>query len=261
MAAVVWMGVGSAAGVSTVAAAVAATWPEDDPRTVMLVEVDATGGDLAARLRLSTSPGLVEVATGARHSPDVSVLHRHAQDAVVAGRRLPVVVAPPGPAQARAALPALVRSGLLTGDPATVLHLDVGRTGPQDPAWPLLSTAAAVVVVVRSRADALAHLDALDADLLRAAGDRLVVVLADGVYPPQEVATAFGLPVLPVTVPADAQAAAILSGQLDAGRRWRRLPLFTTAATVAAILRDRTVAADTDGAMDQRATDDVGRIP
>ena len=239
MATLVWLGVGSGSGVSTTVAAVAATWPQEDPRTPILIEADATGGDLAARLRLPLTPGLVQVAADARHGDHTDVVRRHTQQAMIAGRQLPVVVAPPGPAQARVALPTLVRSGALQGMPDTVLHVDAGRIGPHDAAWPLLTSADAVVVVVRSHADALAHLDALNVDLQRAAGDRLIVLLGHGVYPPQEVATAFGVAVLPTTMPYDTQAAAILSGRADACRRWQRLPLFTAAATVAASLHDR----------------------
>ncbi|MEV8504487.1 hypothetical protein AB0368_06600 [Actinoplanes sp. NPDC051475] len=232
------MRVGSGAWATTTTAAIAALWPETDPRTPMLVEADASGGDLAARLRLPVDPGLVQVAADARHGAPADVLHRHAQQAQVAGRQLPVVVAPPGPAQARVALPTLVRSGALRGPADTVLHIDAGRIAPHDPAWPLLAQADAVVAVVRAHTDALAHLAAINTDLQRAAGPRLVILLADGVYPPQEVATAFDVAVLPMSVPTDAQAAAILSGQLDAGRRWRRLPLFCAAADIAASLSE-----------------------
>lgn len=242
MPSLLWIGVGSAPGVTTAVASVAATWPDDARRTI-LVEADASGGDLASRGGLPLAPGLVELAADARRANAIQhtgLLHQHAQPAMLAGRQVEVVVAPPGPAQARVALPALIRSGVLAGDADTVVHVDAGRVGPHDPAWQLLASADVVVAVVRSRADALAHLDALVPDLRRAVGERLVVLLSqDDRYPPGEVSNTVDVPVLPVGLPTDPGAAGVLTGTLRAGRRWRRLPLFAAAATVADVLCKR----------------------
>lgn len=251
MPSLLWIGVGSAPGVTTAAASVAAMWPDD--RHQIIVEADASGGDLASRGGLPLVPGLVELASAGRRdgiNERASLLHMHTQPAMLGGRQVEVVVAPPGPAQVRVALPTVVRSGVLAGGADVVVHIDAGRVGPHDPAWPLLETADVVVAVVRSRADALAHLDALVPELRRAAGDRLVVLLSqDGRYPPGEVSDTVDVPVLPVGLPTDPGAAGVLAGTLRAGRRWRRLPLFAAAAAVADMLCNRLEPATTMAAV------------
>src|SRR5687767_3345582 len=113
MPSVLWIGVGSAPGVTTAAASVAAMWP-DDGRQQILVEADASGGDLASRGGLPLVPGLVELAADARRgNTKQHLLALHTQPAMLGGRQVEVVVAPPGPAQVRVALPTVVRSGVL----------------------------------------------------------------------------------------------------------------------------------------------------
>jgi hypothetical protein len=242
MPSLLWIGVGSAPGVTTAVTAVAAMWPDEGRRTIV-VEADASGGDLASRCGLPLVPGLVELASDARRASAMQqrdLLSIHAQAAALGGRQVDVVVAPPGLAQVRVALPTLVRSGVLTGTPDTVVHVDAGRVDPHDSAWPLLESADVVVAVVRSRADALAHLDAVVPDLRRAAGERLVVLLSqDGRYPPGEVSDTVDVPVLPVVLPTDPRAVEVLTGALRAGRRWHRLPLFAAASAVSDLLCKR----------------------
>ena len=56
---VTFVSVKGAPGVTTLACLVAATWP--DHRRVAVVEADPFGGDLAARFRLSTALGMVQL--------------------------------------------------------------------------------------------------------------------------------------------------------------------------------------------------------
>ncbi len=91
-------------GVSTFSLALAARWPGAAKR--VLVECDPAGGDLAARYDLALLPGLVSLAaarrgSGAATGADGESLWSHTQ--VLPGG-LPVLVAPPGGEQARAAL-------------------------------------------------------------------------------------------------------------------------------------------------------------
>src|SRR5437763_930180 len=59
---------GKSAGVSTLALAVAARWPQ--PGAALLVEADPAGGDLAARFGLRPAPGLTSAAAAGRGQRD-----------------------------------------------------------------------------------------------------------------------------------------------------------------------------------------------
>src|SRR6266702_8439110 len=98
-------------GVTTFALALAARWPtgpgdggSSAGARCVVVEADPSGGDIATRFDLAGSPGLVSLAAAARRGDDPGLVWRHAQ-ALPGG--LPVVAAPPGADQARAALAAL----------------------------------------------------------------------------------------------------------------------------------------------------------
>jgi MinD-like ATPase involved in chromosome partitioning or flagellar assembly len=97
----------AAPGVTTSALAMAAAWPAG--RQVLLVEADPGGGDLAARFGLAAEPGLVSLAAAARRQIDSALVGDHAQ-------KLPgglgVLVGPPGPEQAAAALGMLAPAAL-----------------------------------------------------------------------------------------------------------------------------------------------------
>ncbi|OJF10767.1 hypothetical protein [Couchioplanes caeruleus] len=226
-------------GVTTTALGLAAVAPPTARPVV--VEADPAGGDLMRRLDLAATPSLVDLAAAARGAT-------HAEDALAAGRQgvvigdvaVPVVVAPAGGAQTRAALPELTGMGraVLTA-PDRLVIADCGRLAPGSSAWPLLRLADVVLVMVRARTDELAHLREVLAELVDVGPGRLVVLLAPGgVYPAAEVADVLSTHVAEelardpnaVSVlgplPADRKAAAVLGGELVAGRRWRRLPLM-----------------------------------
>jgi hypothetical protein len=243
----------------------------------VLVECDPAGGDLMRRHQLAARPGLVDLAAAARTpatfrtpgavfppgtaSPPqpVEVLDASAQQLRLGRCSVPVVVAPAGGAQTRAALPELTRAGpgpsspygggVLSGARRLVVA-DCGRCDPVLPSWPVLRAADVVVLLARARADDLAHVREQLGGLLDAVAGRLVVVLAPGgAYPASEVAevlTSFAgqeLGADPSAVgvagplPADRRAAGVLGGELLARRGWLRLPLMSALARLLELLR------------------------
>jgi MinD-like ATPase involved in chromosome partitioning or flagellar assembly len=232
-------------GVTTTALGLAAVAPAQWRPVV--VEADPAGGDLMRRLELAATPSLVDLAAAARgatHAEDAFTAGR--QTAMVGGELVPVVVAPAGGAQTRAALPELTGTGraVLT-TPERLVIADCGRLAPGSASWPLLRLADVVLVMVRARTDELAHVREALAELVDVGAGRLVVLLsAGGVYPAADVAEVLSAHVAeelardPATLgvlgplPDDRKAAAVLGGDLVAGRRWRRLPLMRAYAAV-----------------------------
>jgi hypothetical protein len=227
------------AGATTTALGLAVVAPAD--ARAVLVECDPTGGDLMLRHRLGARPSVVDLAAAAR-APVAGVGDAFAagvQQLRLGDRSVDVVVAPAGGAQTRAALPELTRPGQATLNPPDRLVVaDCGRLYPVSPARPVLAVADVVVVLAAARADALAHLREQLADLVDLVPGRLVVLLTSGGYAADEVAEVLTRYVvqelarqpnlLTVTgpLPVDRRAAGVLDGELQAGRRWRRLPLL-----------------------------------
>ena len=233
-------------GATTTALGLAAVLPPSARRVE--VECDPAGGDLAARHCLTVSPGLVELASAARIDAgagrvgDGEVLSRFTQAVRLRDRAVDVVVAPPGGAQTRVALSVLARPGssVLTATDRTVIA-DCGRLDVSSPAWPLVGMAAAVLLLVRGRLDELAHLREHMEELVRAAGDRLVVMLAaGGAYGSEDVTSALSGHDSTLRVrgllPYDEWTAGVLEGTRGAGRRWERRPLMTALRQVAPVL-------------------------
>jgi hypothetical protein len=209
----------------------------------VLVECDPAGGDLMLRHRLATAPSLVDLAAASREGtlrshPDtggIEVFNAVEQQIRLRDRWVDVVLAPPGGAQARAALGELTRPAnpVLTAARRLVIA-DCGRWDPGSAARPLLGAANVVLVLVRARADELAHLREHLGDLADLVSGRLVVLLAPGgVYPPSEVydvlthhlvheAAAPTALKVAGPLPADRRGAGVLAGDLLPGGR--RLP-------------------------------------
>ena len=230
-------------GATTTALGLAAVLPESARPVV--VECDPAGGDLAARHGLTMSPGLVELATATRTGAAANIgeaLSRYAQHVRLRDRTVEAVVAPSGGAQTRVALSVLARPGhsALTAADRTVIA-DCGRLDFSSAAWPLVGMADAVLVLTRGRLDELAHLREHVDELVRAAGDRLVVLLASGgVYGSEDITAALSGDGDEITVhgplPYDERAAAMLEGSRPPGRRWHRRPLMKALGQVAARL-------------------------
>jgi MinD-like ATPase involved in chromosome partitioning or flagellar assembly len=226
-------------GVTTTALGLAAVAPEQARPVV--VECDPAGGDLMRRLELAATPSLVDLAAAARNTTSAEdAFSAGSQRASVGDVGVPVVVAPAGGAQTRAALPELTRAERnVLRTPEQLVVADCGRLYPGSAAWPLARLADVVVVMVRARADELAHLREHLADLVDIGARPVVVLLAAGsVYPAADVAQVLtthlvdelardpGVLSVLGPLPDDRKAARLLGGELVAGRRWRRLPLM-----------------------------------
>jgi hypothetical protein len=236
-------------GVSTLGCAIAATWPEN--RRIVLAECDPSGGDLAARFRLSAKRGMASLILASRGSnpPWSPELDQHLQ-------RLPggleVLVGAVGASAARMLddeLAELVRwiRGLASdsdGQPPFDMLFDCGRIQPG--ALGQVAAMAAsdhVLLVIPPTVEGVASAGWLAERLGRfgsvatspsarpPAAARLVVVGA-GPVKPREAAKALGLGIAGVVGP-DRIGAAALRGQ--AVPRWRLsgCPLIRVAKDVA----------------------------
>ena len=101
---VVAFGAVRSCGVTTLALAVAATWPQG--RRVLLAELDPAGGTLAAASGWPPQPGLVSLAAAARRGNDPELVWEHCHE-LPGG--VPVLAGPASADQTRTAL------GMLTG--------------------------------------------------------------------------------------------------------------------------------------------------
>ncbi len=223
---VVALGAVRSCGVTTLALALAATWPSS--RRVLLAELDPAGGTLAAASGWPPEPGLVSLAAAARRGSDPELVWEHCHE-LADGT---AVLAGPGSAdQARSALGML--TGLLgrLGELSADVLVDCGRLAGASPN-PVLSTADQVVLAVRPR---LADLHALASFLetnpiLRQ--DPCLVLVGDGPYPDQEVAEALGVEVA-ARLPWDPEAATSLVSVPASARELRVAPLVRAARTLA----------------------------
>ncbi|HLF99589.1 MAG TPA: chromosome partitioning protein [Acidimicrobiia bacterium] len=221
-----------APGVTTTTVALGAAWPGD--RSVVVVEADASGGDLAARHGLCTEPGLASLATAARRPIEAADVARHIQ--VLAGG-LAVVPAPVTGTHALAALgspPALARA-LRSLEESDVL-LDCGRIAPGSFDVSLAVDADAIVLLARPSLDDLQHLG----DVLRLAGEMdrpcALVLRGRGPYDDREVESTLGVPVLG-RVPDDARVAGMFNGRAGRGGTARLGKFLAEVRTVAGGMR------------------------
>jgi MinD-like ATPase involved in chromosome partitioning or flagellar assembly len=212
-------------GVTTFSVALAARWPA--PSRTVLVEADPSGGDIATRFSLASSPGLLSLAAAARRGTDPGLLWQHAQ-ALPGG--LPVVAAPPDADRARTALQALApNSPSSTGStdilrstanaPDTVVIADCGRIDHGSVAMGIVRESDILVLLTRARADDLAHL----ARRLPTVGrwtPRPVLLLVGEGYSTAEVARELQAPPLG-RIPHDEHGAAVLCGRPPRAR-WGR---------------------------------------
>jgi MinD-like ATPase involved in chromosome partitioning or flagellar assembly len=209
-------------GVTTFSVALAARWPA--PSRTVLVEADPSGGDIATRFSLESSPGLLSLAAAARRSTDPRLLWQHAQ-ALPGG--LLVVAAPPDADRAQTALQTLAPNSSSTADVLrstanasdTVVIADCGRIDHGSAAMGIVRESDILVLLTRARADDLAHL----ARRLPAVGrwtPRPVLLLVGEGYSTAEVARELQAPPLG-RIPHDERGAAILCGR-PSRARWGR---------------------------------------
>jgi hypothetical protein len=215
-------------------------------RSVVAVEADPDGNDLAATFDLGQTPGLVSLAAAARRgslAPGVVDEHaRHLPD------NLAVVPGPVAAEEATAALGSIAArvGGLAAGD-GRLWCCDLGRLTAGSPALPIAAVSTLTVLVCRpTRTEALALPSRVAT--LRAAGCHPgLVVVGDGPYRAGEVAAHGDVELLATFGRArdieDLLAAAV------AGRRGRRSLLWQAAVELAASIGEKvaaTAASDTD---------------
>lgn len=212
--------------VTTTAAALAATWP-DERRLV--AELDPAGGTLAAAAGWPPEVGLVSLATAVRRTAEPAVVWEHCQSL---GGETPVLAGPATPDLARSALamsdPLLTRLGDLDGD----VLADLGRLDPGTPALLTAGHADLVLLVARPR---LPDLHALSGWLEGSGSERGplgLILVGPGPYPAQEVAEALAVDVV-AHLPWDPPVAEALATTPVRGRRLARSPLVRAARTTA----------------------------
>ena len=215
-------------GATTLALALScalATTPESEPP--LLVELDAAGGDLAARLGLPTDPGLASWAAASRHDGTEATIWHHA-NALPAGGA--VVLAPTDPVQCQSSSRTIgPRLAAMLEQSGTDAVIDVGRVaastalpgiGPRD--WVLLACRPNLAGIEHTRRLVLS----LQAD---AQSNVAVVTVGDRPYGPLDAGAAMGgIPAFSVPVDA-AGAASLLTGP---DRRARRSPLVRAARSI-----------------------------
>jgi len=144
-------------GVTTTARVLASVWPDD----VVLADCDPAGGDVALLGRgpgstvLDPDRGLLSLAAEARRGLAADALAHHLQ---VLDGGLPVLCGVANPDQVTGigpVWPALAKA--FSTVPGTVV-VDCGRVTPGTPVLPVLAAADALLLVVRPRLEAYAHL-------------------------------------------------------------------------------------------------------
>jgi hypothetical protein len=202
-------------GATTTALALAARWPAG--QTPVVVECDPAGGDLAARFRLPSMPGLVSLAAAARKSTEARVLWQHVQR-LPAG--LAAILGPVGAEQAHAALGILAprRESVLraAGDqPGVVVLADCGRVDPDSAALPIIRAADAMVLLAHARDDELSHVSSKIRTAATWNAHPAFVLVGDG-YSTAEVEHELHIGVVG-RIPHDPKGAAVLCGYSRGG--------------------------------------------
>ena len=197
-------------GVTTAAVAFAAASGEH----VVVVEADASGGDVAARAGLTLEPGLLTLAASGRRSGTGLDFSGHTLPLPAGGH---VVVAPIDPEVATAAI-ATTAPRLSSAQGAEMTIVDCGRLAPSSPARPVLRSADVVLLMLEPTVGDVEHLrtrlPSIDRPIL---GRTAALLVGDHPYRPAEIERAIGIPVLGA-LPVDPRGvAALYSG--SSGRR------------------------------------------
>lgn len=220
----------SSPGVTTSCVALAGVWPQ--AHEVRIIEADPDGGTLAARFGLPTDPGLSSLAVASRRSGASDEIDRHSQP--LRGGEVGVLVAPPTAERVARSLGMLadrLPAELRAAEGDTLV--DIGRVRPGSPAWSLVETADAVLLVARPRVEELQQLPAR-LRALRTTSCRIgLLLVGDRPYPRSEVAAVLGVEVIGVLAD-DPKGAAALSG--EGPGRLTRSPLLRSARDVADVL-------------------------
>lgn len=185
----------------------------------VLVDADPDGGDLAALLGLSVSPGLVSLAAAGRHHFSPDELPFHLQSTFPA---LDVLAAPSSPEQATSSLRSL-------GTPfaetlvASNSVADVGRWRPGSDARDLVHEAQTTLLVIHPTLVGVSHARFMLEDLSRLCHHVVVVCRGNRPYDTEAVASALGCDSV-FAIPVDRAGAAMASS--GTSERWvQRSPL------------------------------------
>jgi MinD-like ATPase involved in chromosome partitioning or flagellar assembly len=163
------------AGVTTAVVALAGVWP----RPVLVAECDPNGGDLAARFGLPPAPGLVSLASVARHGLGPQQLWEHTQ-------RLPGGLAALLGVQVSEQAQALGPLWPRLADALAALEVDVlvdgGQLAHGSPVLELLERADLVVLLARPTVEGVTHLVARLARLEQRELAPVVVLVGEHPY-------------------------------------------------------------------------------
>ncbi|GAA1449005.1 hypothetical protein [Nocardiopsis tropica] len=220
---------GGAPGVTCAAMALAAVWPGG--AGAVLVEADASGGDVATWRRLQPDPGLTGLAAAARHGGASADLAAHTQ--VLPGG-LSVCHAPVTADRADGAVRLLSQNpGVLASPAGPAVVLDLGRLTPGAAAAALATWADEALLLV---ADDLAQLRRAKeaSEALTRSLPRLRTVVVGGSGGVREIEGALG-PGVWGRLPTDERSASFLRGETNP-RKPERRPLLKAAARLAADL-------------------------
>ncbi len=227
-----------APGVTTLACLVASTWPVQG--SVLVVECDPSGGDLAARFGLTSTVGWRSLAAAVRRTGTTTPLDPHLQG-LPGG--LPVLIgAEEGTSPAADGPEAqVVRAGPGGDRGAGVVVVDLGRA-PRDRTdtggW--LAAGDLSILVVRDDAAAALRVRDRATELLDRTDGRLgLVVVGGSTFRCRELAEFTGIAPLG-DVAFDPESAAVASGASGAGRRLERSRLLASARRVGERVADRT---------------------
>jgi MinD-like ATPase involved in chromosome partitioning or flagellar assembly len=217
-----------APGVSTTTLALASAWPAS--RDVVVAEADPDGGVLAIRWHLQPEPGMVTLATAIRSGRGALPAHTH-----VIGAGVRALVAPPAAEQVRAALSVAgdaLALAFARGDEDVLA--DCGRLTTTSPAIAICQHADMTLLMLRPRIDEVVVARHRVAALRQVGVDPSLLLVRDGPYQRDEVATAVEAPVIG-EIPFDRRAAQALddhSGRAPSGRS----PLLRSARHLAEAL-------------------------
>lgn len=217
----------SSPGATTTALALASAWPSE--RRLTLVEADADGGDLAARMGLAVEPGMATLSAAARHELRIDTLAEHIQSASAS---VDVLVGNPDGEQATRELQlAADRVARVVREIEGDVLIDLGRLRPDGPTWAFVSAADRTLIVARPRLDELQHARTAVRALRRAGADHALILVGDHPYGATEVARALEVEVAGV-VADDPRAAEALRGAGSRPAHLARSKLVRSAAAL-----------------------------
>lgn len=197
-----------APGVSTTVLALASVWPA--ARGVIVAEADPDGGVLAARRRVDPEPGMVSLAAAIRSGDGTLTAHAH-----VIGAGVRALVAPPAAEQVRAALSVAgdrLANAFARGDDDVLV--DCGRVTATSPAIALCRHADLVLLMMRPRLDEVMIMRHRVAALRQVGVEPALLLVRDGPYQRDEVASAVNAPVSG-EIPLDRRAAQAFDDRSD----------------------------------------------